>query len=241
MGYRSFIVPVVGLVAFGGGEALATPVAPFANSSLDCPIVGGSACASSPGSYGTITFTNDGTNTVDIGVNVAGSGGSIQYIALNYNEAKFNSSSMFTATINGSSVDVGNSENGITLNGSGNYSGKFDLQIPPNGTITQDGNNFTIVLSAAGLTAADLVGLLDTSGKFDAAVHLQDCGPNNGTCQPGQTGNNSLVVGELVPAPVIGHGLFVLLAIGGVVFGGKLLERAKRHLLLGSGVPRATT
>jgi hypothetical protein len=167
-------------------------------SSLNCPIVGGSACGSSPGSYGTVTFTDAGANTVDIGVNVTGSGGSIQYIALNYNEAKFNSASTFTATINGNSVTVGNSENNESLNGSGNYPGKFDLQIPPNGTITQAGNNFTIVLMAAGLTAADLANFLDTAGNFDAAVHLQDCGPNgNATCQPGQTGNNSLVVGEL--------------------------------------------
>jgi hypothetical protein len=30
---------------------------------------------------------------------------------------------------------------------------------------------------------------------LDAAVHLQNCGPDVGTCQPGQTGNNSLAVG----------------------------------------------
>jgi hypothetical protein len=36
---------------------------------------------------------------------------------------------------------------------------------------------------------------------------------------------------SLVPAPPIGHGLFVLLAIGGVLFGGKLLESFKKHRL----------
>jgi hypothetical protein len=86
-------------------------------------------------------------------VNVTGSGDSIQYIALNYNEAKFNSSSTFTGTINGTSVSVGNSENGESLSGDGNYPGLFDLLIPPNGTITQARSNFTIVLTAAGLTA----------------------------------------------------------------------------------------
>jgi hypothetical protein len=34
-----------------------------------------------------------------------------------------------------------------------------------------------------------------------------------------------------VPAPLIGHGLPVLLAVGGVLFGAKLLERSKRHRL----------
>jgi hypothetical protein len=34
-----------------------------------------------------------------------------------------------------------------------------------------------------------------------------------------------------VPAPLIGHGLLVLLAIGGVLSGSKLLERHKSHHL----------
>jgi len=38
-------------------------------------------------------------------------------------------------------------------------------------------------------------------------------------------------VGLAVPAPVIGHGLLVLLAVGGVLFGGRLLEDLKkRHM-----------
>jgi hypothetical protein len=32
-----------------------------------------------------------------------------------------------------------------------------------------------------------------------------------------------------VPAPLIGRGLPVLLAVGGLLFGAKLLERSKRH------------
>jgi len=36
---------------------------------------------------------------------------------------------------------------------------------------------------------------------------------------------------EPVPAPIIGHGLLVLLAIGGVMFGGKLMEGLKKHQL----------
>jgi hypothetical protein len=36
---------------------------------------------------------------------------------------------------------------------------------------------------------------------------------------------------SVVPSPLIGHGLLVLLAIGGVLFGGKLLESLKKHRL----------
>jgi hypothetical protein len=190
-------------------------------------------------SYGTLTFTNAGANTVDIGVSL--NGGlplSVQDIFLNYNQVKFNSTSMFTATVTGASPTVTNSENGLTVNGSGNYPGKFDLSISK---LTQGGADFTIVLSAIGLTAIDLVGFLDTAGNFDAAVHWQNCGPNgNGTCQPGQTGNNSLVVGELLPAPPIGRGLPVLLAVGGLLFGAKLVERSKaRRRSLGTATPNA--
>jgi hypothetical protein len=35
----------------------------------------------------------------------------------------------------------------------------------------------------------------------------------------------------VVPAPVIGHGLLVLLAVGGVLFGGKLLDDLKKRIL----------
>jgi hypothetical protein len=45
------------------------------------------------------------------------------------------------------------------------------------------------------------------------------------------TGPDTFLAGVAVPAPRIGHGLFVLLAIGGVLFGGKLLESLKKHRL----------
>jgi len=44
------------------------------------------------------------------------------------------------------------------------------------------------------------------------------------------TGFASVVV-AVVPPPLIGHGLFVLLAVGGVLFGGRLLESLKKHRL----------
>src|SRR5207244_6238616 len=38
------------------------------------------------------------------------------------------------------------------------------------------------------------------------------------------TGPDTFITGVPVPAPLIGHGLLVLLAVGGVLSGGKLLE-----------------
>jgi hypothetical protein len=49
------------------------------------------------------------------------------------------------------------------------------------------------------------------------------------------TGPDTFLSGvAVVPAPVIGHGLFVLLAIGGVLFGGELLERSRKRRSLGT-------
>jgi hypothetical protein len=42
-----------------------------------------------------------------------------------------------------------------------------------------------------------------------------------------------------VPAPLIGRGLPVLLAVGGILFGVKVLERSKKRRLLGTAIPHA--
>jgi hypothetical protein len=52
----------------------------------------------------------------------------------------------------------------------------------------------------------------------------------------GQGGSASLTIvqdtfSQVVPAPLIGHGLLVLLAVGGVLFGSKLVESRRNHRL----------
>lgn len=52
-------------------------------------------------------------------------------------------------------------------------------------------------------------------------------------------GPETIIGGHVVPAPAIGHGLPVLLAVGGLLFGAKLLERSKKQGALGTAVPNA--
>jgi len=66
------------------------------------------------------------------------------------------------------------------------------------------------------------------SDHVDAAAHIFVC--DQTPCVGSGTAVNTGFASE-VPAPIIGHGLFVLLAVGGVLFGGKFLESFKKHQL----------
>jgi hypothetical protein len=53
------------------------------------------------------------------------------------------------------------------------------------------------------------------------------------------TGTQAIGTATAVPAPLIGHGLPVVLAVGGLLFGAKLWERSKSRRSFGTAIPRA--
>lgn len=177
------------LSVVGVDEARAVP-ASF-TSDLTCVLGATPTCGSS--NYGTITFTDNG-NKVDITINLAGTSQKILEVYLNYDDTKFSSSSAFTVT--GDSTSVQNSKNNIKADG---YGGFFDLAVPGSGNIgTTDQASLTFSLASINLNPTDFYNQLDTLGNFDFAVHIGNCGPNSGTCLPGQTGSNSIFVAEKV-------------------------------------------
>jgi hypothetical protein len=81
-----------------------------------------------------------------------------------------------------------------------------------------------ITIDESGAAAGSYI--IAYSCKLDTGTPGAACDTNG---DRGQTPFTT--AGLVVPAPVIGHGLLVLLAVGGVLFGGKLIESLKKHHL----------
>jgi hypothetical protein len=58
---------------------------------------------------------------------------------------------------------------------------------------------------------------------------------------PDQFITNIAITSNVVPAPLIGHGLPVILAVGGLLFSAQLFERSKKFPPLGTAVPHAAS
>jgi hypothetical protein len=123
-----------------------------------------------------------------------------------------------------------------------------------------DGNNLYTLNTTIG--AATLIGSLGDSIQLTALLlengtlygtpdgnplSVATVGPASGatTIGPDITGAGTGLITGLapyplaVPAPAIGHGLPVVLAVGGVLFGAKLLERSRKRRLFGAAIPHA--
>jgi hypothetical protein len=144
---------------------------------------------------------------------------------------------LFNDTLSGSTITtIASSPNTPAggLSGFSNLSpvhadGTGDFTASVECTTTSDcngGSSPTMTSLTFTVTNATLAQLETPNGNGNLFVADILCGSGVAVCG-GLTGP----VDASVPAPIIGHGLFVLLAIGGVLFGGKLLEGLKKQRL----------
>jgi hypothetical protein len=193
------------------------------------PVPPGVGCLNG-GSGGNITVTQESANTVDVTVALASPLTSFARSSGGGAEVLFNLPFASVVLEGDTPAFLGPTPPNATTVNSGSLSpdgaGTFTYSLQCtlisttcNGGDIGVGTTITFDVTAPGITAASFTA--NTDGNF-FAVDVR-----------GFNGNTGLVDSHthIVPAPVIGHGLFILLAIGGVLFGGKLLENLKkRHL-----------
>jgi hypothetical protein len=110
------------------------------------------------------------------------------------------------------------------------------LTFTPADLALQQGNGnavFNFGLNSAEQTQFNAILAMAGSGGFFAGLSSQLGCPAGAPagCLVSNDGPDSYIGFAQVPAPVIGHGLLALLAVGGVLFGGKLLESLKKQRL----------
>jgi hypothetical protein len=224
------------------GLVSAPPVQADTFTFTSCHITGG--CPSTD--FGSVTLTQSGTSVnFDVVLNngnrfvETGAGGGELFL---FNDSLASSTiTNITATLNGVTQTTGaggtfpGGFTGLTgispavgADGTGSFTASVECTTAAdcNGGSIPNINDLHFTVTNATLAQLEVGnGPGGTTGNMFVADIL--CGATQTGCTAGLTGP----VDVSVPAPIIGHGLFVLLAIGGVLFGGKLLEGLKKQHL----------
>jgi hypothetical protein len=176
--------------------------------------------------FGDVTLAQNGT-TVDVTVDLFDSFKFAKTGAADFQAFKFNATGVVLGDMTVNQNDPGQTLAPQTgaFNGDGTGNFGFGIACTTCGNGGSDAFSTDIIFHVASATIADLTVPNNLGNTFVADI----LSPN------GNTGPVDATVP--VPAPLIGHGLLVLLAVGGVTFGAKLLERSKKHR--GTATPRA--
>jgi hypothetical protein len=168
--------------------------------------------------HATITFTSltNGGNIYLMGA--------VGSVAVNVNASSFT-----LGTITGSNAGTGFTPGAFSNGGAGNVDGFGSFNQTINSfdgfTHTSDTISFTLTNTSGTWADANSVLIKNADGQL-AAAHIFV------TSSPANAANGALATGfAAVPAPLIGHGLLVLLAIAGVLAAGRLLESLKKRRL----------
>jgi hypothetical protein len=215
---KSTSLPILAGVAALGAVAL---IAPPASADIITSSLTVSDGTLGPGPFGTVQI-NRTSSTMAMITYTTASGftfGDGSAIDANVNAASFSVSGA-TANCTSCTLTVVNPPGTSNVDGLGTF----------NLTTTVGNFSPTSDFTVGSFTVTDL------SGTWASASQVLAFNSGGGNCPLGcdagaharnETSGNTAFVGETVPAPVIGHGLFVLLAVGGVLFGGKLFESLK--------------
>jgi len=239
---RSKFLPMVGAAMLtAAGLLTAPPAGADTFTFTSCHITGSSCVGGSipaPG-FGSVTLTQSGTSVnfdvVLINGNTfieTGSGGNELFL---FNDSIAGSTiTNITATENGTTVTIPTGLSGLTnispavhADGSGDWTASVECTQPATGNGCNPGMIPTINDLHFTVTNATLAQLETPTAASSPNIFVADilCGSAQTACA-GLTGPV-----DAVPAPLLGHGLLVLLAVGGVLFGGKFLENLKKRNL----------
>ena len=151
---------------------------------------------------------------------------------------------------NGAATSIG--PVGITLQGYRSLSTNAGSLYFADGGSLYTLNTSTGAATLIGFSGVSLTALLQENGTLYGAsyshlsVDTVDPATGAATTGPDITGAGVTLVTGLaaypvaVPAPSIGHGLPVVLALGGALFGAKLLQRSRKRRSFGAAIPHAT-
>lgn len=188
---------------------------------LNCIIGGGNqgngTCTPSP-SYGTITITDNGSS-VSVTVDLVNTGQKVLEVYLNFDPALDESG---WASPVGILADEDQQK-------PGGYAKSMDLEIPGTGNLGFEPQSFDISKLLTDLDPSTFDFTDAVNDLIFAAVHIGACGPAGpATCQPGQTGENSIFVGALEAGQVPEPGTIALIGVALLALMGVMRRRAPR-------------
>jgi len=228
---RSKFIPMVGAAALLGAGLLAS--APVQASLMGKTIafdLTSDHCTDGCGPAGTVfgtVFLGQNGTTVDVEVDLNSPFAFAKTGSADDQAFKFNATGVVLGDITVNAhipllVAAAGSFNG---DGTGDFG--FGINCPSCGDGLSSGFTTPIDFHVANATIAEV-----TVPNGNGNVFVADIGntSTSGTFA-GRTGPVDATISRAVPAPIIGHGILILLAVGGVLFGSKLLENLKKHRL----------
>jgi hypothetical protein len=240
--FKSKALPIFAGAAALGVLALSGPAARADSITETLGVANPNLATQGSGPYGTVTISGVGTGTTFMEFEVTATGsnnfvfGDSSILGLNLSTAAGTGTLCET---NGGNCTTGAPSITLTQAAAGQVDGfgNFNFVVDDGAGFSSPSSTFTFDFTTSNaVTAANLLTL--NSDNADKVAHMAlatntactGFAANTGATKPSGSPDNSACT-SVVPAPLIGHGVLVLLAIGGVLVSGKALETFKKRSL----------